>query len=120
MGDLGEQHVSRRDGQRLQGRSHCTLVPEENSTVKGFVVNGAWVEAPIDELRELDRRSGNGIDVMLAWEPATNHVFVGVIDSRTGTEFAIRVDPVNALDAFYHPFAYEPCRVHDEYVGAEI
>lgn len=71
------------------------------------------VETPIEQLCELDRRSGNGIDVTLVWEPATNHVFVGVIDKRTGNQFAIEVDPANALDAFRHPFAYEPCHTRD-------
>jgi hypothetical protein len=89
--------------------------------VKGSIMYaGALVEAPIEELCELDRRNGNGIDVTLVWAPATNQVFIGVIDKRTGTEFAIEVDPANALDAFYHPFAYEPRHAHHEYVGAAI
>jgi hypothetical protein len=78
------------------------------------------VETPIERLCELDRRSGNGVDVVLVWEPATNRVFVGVIDERTGGEFAFEVDPANALDAFYHPFAYEGSRVQEECVGAEV
>ena len=82
------------------------------------------VDAPIEQLCELDRRSNNGVNVMLVWEPTTNRVFVGVIDERTGTEFAIEVDPAKALDAFYHPFAYEGCGVSEaaaeECVGAEV
>lgn len=69
-------------------------------------------ERPIEQLCELDRRSGNGIDVTLVWEPATTQVFVGVADMRTGYQFAIEVDPAHALDAFHHPFAYkaaDPC-----------
>ncbi|HXH97331.1 MAG TPA: hypothetical protein VNH40_08995 [Gaiellaceae bacterium] len=82
------------------------------------------VEPPIEQLCELDRRSNNGVDVMLVWEPATNRIFVGVIDQRTGNEFAMEVDPAKALDAFYHPFAYEgygaPETAPEECVGAEV
>jgi hypothetical protein len=92
-------------------------------------MSGAEVaKAPIEQLCELDRRSGNGVDVVLVWEPATNRVFVGLLDQRTGSEFAIEVDPANALDAFYHPFAYVGFGAHDsahdgahdECVGAEV
>jgi hypothetical protein len=83
--------------------------------VKGLDVSGAeLVETPIESLCELDRRSGSGLDVMLVWEPATNCVFVGVIDQRTGNEFAIEVDPADAVDAFYHPFVYESRIAHDD------
>jgi hypothetical protein len=94
--------------------------PEKESVVKGLLMGGAEVETPIERLCELDRRTGNGVDVVLVWEPATNHVFVGVIDERTGNEFAIEVDPADALDAFYHPFAYEPCGGHERCVAVEI
>lgn len=87
----------------------------------GLVASGAAVvETPIERLCELDRRSGNGIDVVLVWEPATNCVFVGVVDRRTGDEFAVEVDPASALDAFHHPFAYERRRAQKRYVTAEI
>jgi hypothetical protein len=70
------------------------------------------IETPI-RLRELDRRSGYGLDVKLVWEPETNCVFVGVIDQHDGDEFALEVDPADALDAFYHPFAYKRGATHD-------
>jgi hypothetical protein len=55
--------------------------------------------------RELDRRSNNGIDVTLLWDPQTNRVFVAVEDER-GDAFGIDVDAAEALDAFHHPYAY--------------
>ena len=58
-------------------------------------------------MRELDRRSGDGIDVSLLWDPSTDGVFVAVRDARTGSEFRIRVDAADALDAFRHPYAYD-------------
>jgi hypothetical protein len=95
---------------------------ERRNAVKGLLTRGAELhERPIEALRELDRRSGNGLDVKLVWEPATDCVFIGVIDQRTGNEFAIEVDPASALDAFYHPFAYESRATdddaHDQLVG---
>lgn len=85
-----------------------------------MVKTSSVAETPIEQLRELDRRSCNGINVALVWEPETNCVFVGVIDEGTGSEFAIEVDPANALDAFYHPFAYERRRAPRECVAVEV
>jgi hypothetical protein len=63
---------------------------------------------------ELDRRGSDGVDIVLAWEPRTNRVAVAVVDERTCDRFLIEVDPANALDAFYHPYAYVNNRVHRE------
>ncbi len=57
-------------------------------------------------MRELDRRSNDGIDVTLLWEPRTNRVLVAVVDERGDVSFELEVDPANALDAFRHPYAY--------------
>jgi hypothetical protein len=58
------------------------------------------------ETRELDFRSGNGIEVRLLWEPHTDNLWVTVVDERTDDRFQITVDPDSALDAFRHPYAY--------------
>jgi hypothetical protein len=57
-------------------------------------------------IRELDHRSGDGIDVTLFWDGGSNDVFVEVADERAGARFRIAVDAANALDAFAHPYAY--------------
>lgn len=59
-----------------------------------------------DSIRELDHRSVNGIEVILAWYPESNTVAVHVFDARTGTAFRADLDPADAADAFRHPFAY--------------
>jgi hypothetical protein len=58
------------------------------------------------EIRELDRRSNNGIDVTLLWSPHANRVFVAVEDEPSGESFSVDVDGAHALDAFHHPYAY--------------
>jgi hypothetical protein len=58
------------------------------------------------DLRELDRRKGDGFDVSLLWQPSDDGVYVAVIDGRTHEEFMERIDPAAALDAFHHPYAY--------------
>jgi hypothetical protein len=58
---------------------------------------------------ELDHRHANGIDVTLSWSPATNAVFVTVLD-EAGDDFELVVDPRDALDAFHHPYAYAAFR----------
>ena len=68
-------------------------------------------------IRELDRRSDDGIHVTLLWSPHTNQVFVAVVDEPDGEAFELEVDPANALDAFRHPFAYAD-RVLDDFALA--
>ena len=63
------------------------------------------------ELRELDRRVGDGIDVRLLWRPHDDRAIVAVSDSKTGESFTIEVrDGQRALDVFHHPFAYAAAR----------
>jgi hypothetical protein len=57
-------------------------------------------------IRELDRRSNDGIDVTLLWDPRTNQVSIAVADERLGESFEVEIDPTNALHAFHHPYAY--------------
>ena len=56
--------------------------------------------------RELDHRSGDGIDVTLCWNAWTNRLFVVVRDDREGDSFDVEVDAAEARDAFHHPYAY--------------
>jgi hypothetical protein len=63
-------------------------------------------KADTSGVRELDRRSGNGIDVTLLWSSRSGRVIVAVEDARTSESFHITVDPHDALDAFNHPYAY--------------
>ncbi len=64
-----------------------------------------YADADSRDLRELDHRSGDGIEVSLLWSAGTGEVFVTVEDTRVGSEFRIAVDPAAALDAFHHPYA---------------
>ena len=57
-------------------------------------------------VRELDRRSGDGIEVRLLWSPGTNQVLVAVADTRSGESFELRVTGADALAAFHHPYIY--------------
>jgi hypothetical protein len=59
-----------------------------------------------DKARELASRESNGLAVRLVWHPSDDAVTVSVTDSRTGDRFQLAVDRKQALDAFYHPFAY--------------
>ena len=59
-------------------------------------------------VRELNRRSGGGVDVVLRWHPETDSVSIAVDDEKTGDRFEVEVAGDKALDAFEHPFAYRP------------
>ena len=63
----------------------------------------------IPERRELAHRSSSGIDVHLAWNPATDSLVVNVRD-LAGPLFTLAVAPEKALDVFNHPFAYARVR----------
>jgi hypothetical protein len=57
-------------------------------------------------IRELDHRSGDGIDVRLLWNSYTDRVSVAVRDQRTGEAFVLEVPGSDAHEAFTHPYAY--------------
>jgi hypothetical protein len=56
--------------------------------------------------RELDSRESDGIAVTLLWYEDSNQVAVRVVDSKTDEEFELPVQAADALDAFWHPYAY--------------
>ena len=62
--------------------------------------------APTDTIRELDRRTGDGIDVQLLWDARTGQVSVTVTDVHTRELLDFKVDGRHALDAFHRPYAY--------------
>jgi hypothetical protein len=57
--------------------------------------------------RELDRRTGDGIEVRLLWCQNDGHVTVAVTDTKTGEAFELPVrEGEHALEVFDHPYAY--------------
>jgi hypothetical protein len=62
---------------------------------------------------ELAQRAGDSIAVSLLWRAGDNRLKVAVADARTGDEFELNAHPENALDIFYHPFAYAAYRGPD-------
>jgi hypothetical protein len=61
---------------------------------------------PAGVSRELASRESDGVLVQLLWHPSDDAVTVSVEDSRAGNRFELVVGRGEALDAFYHPFAY--------------
>jgi hypothetical protein len=55
---------------------------------------------------ELASCENGSISVVLFWTEATGELLVTVADAATGGSFALEIDGANALDAFYHPYAY--------------
>lgn len=62
--------------------------------------------------RELDSRSGDGLDVRLLWNAGDGAVTITVADARTEEFFVIPVAPTDALEAFHHPFSYAAAPQH--------
>jgi hypothetical protein len=60
---------------------------------------------------ELARRAADGLDVALLWDRRGDRLTVSVQDDRSGACFSLgAADGKEALDAFYHPFAYAAAR----------
>lgn len=74
---------------------------------------------PISTRRELASRSGDGLDVTLAWakRDGNDEIVVSVTDHREGAYFEIPADPAHALDVYYHPFAFRDVRTIDSEDG---
>lgn len=58
--------------------------------------------------RELARRTNDGVEVTLLWSPAADRLTVVVHDAKLNERFELETRPDNALDIFYHPYAYAP------------
>jgi hypothetical protein len=59
------------------------------------------------EMRELDSRAVDGLQVRLLWSQRDGCLAVSVADAKTGEDFTVEVrDRERALDAFHHPFTF--------------
>ena len=58
--------------------------------------------------RELARRTNDGVDVALLWSPVDDRLTVVVEDAKLDERFELETRPDNALEVFYHPYAYAP------------
>ena len=64
--------------------------------------------------KELARRhDGDGIDVSLTWRRADGRLTVVVTDPA-GHTLTLPARGDNALDVYYHPFAYARCKPFEE------
>jgi hypothetical protein len=77
---------------------------------------GEGVSAPP---RELAQRLSAADEVLLLWHPDTDRVELSVRDLTTGADFRIEIAPGNAVDAFYHPYAYAAARERSPRVGRD-
>lgn len=69
---------------------------------------------PGEHVVDLASRNAAGIEVSLLWRRATNTVSVYAVDEREGTAVEFVVDACDAMDAFWHPFAYAPASSKDD------
>lgn len=60
--------------------------------------------------KELATRSADGVVVSLLWHRANDKLTVVVDDTRTGEHLRLPARRENALEVFYHPFAYAPAK----------
>jgi hypothetical protein len=58
------------------------------------------------DIRELDSRRNDGIDVTMYWNSRTNAIVIAVEDEREGKSFELEVPAADAHEAFHHPYAF--------------
>jgi hypothetical protein len=56
--------------------------------------------------KELAHRAGDGVEVSLLWSPSDGRLTVVVDDAKAEERFKLEARPDNALEVFYHPYAY--------------
>jgi hypothetical protein len=56
--------------------------------------------------KELAYRKSDGLEVTLLWRNDDDSVALAVYDAKSDQAFEVGVPSDQALDAFYHPFAY--------------
>jgi hypothetical protein len=61
--------------------------------------------------RELAHRANDGVEVALLWSPSDDRLTVVVEDTRLEERFELQARADNALEVFYHPYAYAPAWV---------
>ena len=75
---------------------------------------------PDDCVKELAQRVSGKDEVLLLWHPESERVELAVRDVATGVSFHLDIEPGNAIDAFYHPYAHAArSDESDRTVGAE-
>jgi hypothetical protein len=62
--------------------------------------------ATVTNIKELAHRVADGVEVSLLWNAGDDSLRVVVVDARAGTAFEVSAPSDNALDVFYHPYAY--------------
>ena len=81
------------------------------------VATGERLSAQTRELAQ--RRSGTN-EVLLLWYPESDRVELAIRNLATGADCQVDVAPSDAIDAFYHPFAYAiECEQSDRVSGGE-
>jgi hypothetical protein len=81
------------------------------------VATGERLSAQTRELAQ--RRSGTN-EVLLLWYPESNRVALAIRNLATGADCHVDVAPSDAIEAFYHAFAYAiKCKQSDGVSGEE-
>ena len=60
--------------------------------------------------RELAYRANDGVEVSLLWSAHGDRLTVLVVDSKADESFELPATHEDALDVFYHPYAYAALR----------
>jgi hypothetical protein len=58
--------------------------------------------------RELAQRTNDGVEVTLLWSPRDDRLTVVVEDTKLDKRFELETRSDNALEVFYHPYAFAP------------
>ena len=85
-----------------RGIGNCRLGPSDVTRDRRDATSGDVT----DSTRELAQRLSGTVEVLLLWHPEVDRVELSLRDMATDVSFHLDVAPGNAIDAFYHPYAY--------------
>ena len=58
------------------------------------------------DVRELAQRCSADLEITLLWSRRLRSVWISILDLASDEQYAARVPPEHALDAFNHPYVY--------------
>jgi hypothetical protein len=64
------------------------------------------IQNSAEPARELAQRQSGNDEILLLWHPDGNRIELLVHDPETGAGVLVEIAPNDAIDSFYHPYAY--------------
>lgn len=86
--------------------AHSHLIEGTRFGLRGRAIGDLPASGCNATVVELAVRRGDGLEVALFWNRLSGSLWVDVLHIATGETLTVGAEPAEALDVYYHPFAY--------------